>query len=242
MNQRYVLTHLIGVWGLTFGQRAIDRLKSYASPTTVWPTMPISRKAAVLILLFADEKGELRVVITMRSSTLSSYSGQAALPGGKAEPGETAFEAARRETSEEIGLLGGQRPCHRHFASNIFVRCRLTSPKPNLWFGPAWPSCILMTLKLGWMPAWRRNYYLDLMPEKSPLFSQLPLRTSCTRKICPTSKIFRENQVTGIKGCGLIGTRVGGGCTISLFLSPTRSSPSPRRTKTRKLQQVIWTN
>ncbi|KAK5052684.1 hypothetical protein LTR84_002550 [Exophiala bonariae] len=85
-------------------KKAIDRLKSYTSPETAWPTMPISRKAAVLILLFADEKGDLRVVITMRASTLSSYSGQAALPGGKAELGETAFEAARREASEEIGL------------------------------------------------------------------------------------------------------------------------------------------
>ncbi|EXJ69122.1 uncharacterized protein A1O5_08057 [Cladophialophora psammophila CBS 110553] len=66
--------------------------------------MPLSRKAAVLILLFADPYGELRVVITMRASSLSSYSGQAALPGGKAEEGETAFECARREASEEIGL------------------------------------------------------------------------------------------------------------------------------------------
>lgn len=66
--------------------------------------MPVSRRAAVLILLFADRKGDLRVVLTMRSSSLKSYSGQAALPGGRAEEGETAFEAARRETSEEIGL------------------------------------------------------------------------------------------------------------------------------------------
>ncbi|KIV89844.1 hypothetical protein PV10_07212 [Exophiala mesophila] len=85
-------------------QKALDRLRNYTSPHTVWPDMPLSRKAAVLILLFADENGGLRVVITMRSSTLSSYSGQAALPGGKAEEGETAFEAARREASEEIGL------------------------------------------------------------------------------------------------------------------------------------------
>ena len=40
----------------------------------------------------------------MRASTLSSYSGQAALPGGKAEEGESAFDCARREASEEIGL------------------------------------------------------------------------------------------------------------------------------------------
>lgn len=66
--------------------------------------MPLSRKAAVLILLFADKKGDLRVVLTMRASSLSSYSGQAALPGGKAEPDETAVQCARREAAEEIGL------------------------------------------------------------------------------------------------------------------------------------------
>lgn len=89
---------------LTCGQNAIERLRTYQAPPTVWPSMPLPRKAAVLILLFADPAGELRVVITMRASTLSSYSGHAALPGGKAEKGETAFEVARRESSEEIGL------------------------------------------------------------------------------------------------------------------------------------------
>jgi 8-oxo-dGTP pyrophosphatase MutT (NUDIX family) len=85
-------------------QKAIERLRSFQSPKTAWGSVPLSRRAAVLIMLFADSKGDLRVVITMRASTLSSYSGQAALPGGKAEEGETAFEAARREASEEIGL------------------------------------------------------------------------------------------------------------------------------------------
>lgn len=67
--------------------------------------MPLSRKAAVLILLFADPSGDLRVVITMRASTLKSYSGQAALPGGKADDdSEDPFETARREAHEEIGL------------------------------------------------------------------------------------------------------------------------------------------
>ncbi|KAK5074992.1 8-oxo-dGTP diphosphatase [Lithohypha guttulata] len=83
---------------------ALDRLRAYKPPPTIWQDMPLSRKAAVLILLFADQKGDLRVVVTMRASSLSSYSGQAALPGGKAEQGESAWECARREASEEIGL------------------------------------------------------------------------------------------------------------------------------------------
>lgn len=37
------------------------------------------------MLLFADRWGDLRVVITMRSASLRSFSGHAALPGGKAD-------------------------------------------------------------------------------------------------------------------------------------------------------------
>lgn len=59
----------------------------------------------MLILLYADKRGELRVVLTMRAKTLRSYSGQAALPGGKADTlSETPFQTARREAWEEIGL------------------------------------------------------------------------------------------------------------------------------------------
>ena len=89
---------------LTLPQQVLARLRGYVPPASNWANMPLSRRAAVLILLFADPCGSLRVVLTMRSSTLRSYSGQAALPGGKAEEGETAFMTARREAAEEIGL------------------------------------------------------------------------------------------------------------------------------------------
>jgi peroxisomal coenzyme A diphosphatase NUDT7 len=85
-------------------QQVLARLRGYVPPATSWDEVPWSRRAAVLILLFADPYGSLRVVLTMRSSTLRSYSGHAALPGGKAEEGETAFTTARREAAEEIGL------------------------------------------------------------------------------------------------------------------------------------------
>ena len=89
---------------VTNPKEVLARLRGYIPPATSWASMPLSRRAAVLILLFADPHGSLRVVLTMRSSTLKSYSGQAALPGGKAEEGETAFMTARREAAEEIGL------------------------------------------------------------------------------------------------------------------------------------------
>jgi len=84
---------------------AIARLRTYVPPPTQYYSLTLTRRAAVLILLYADKKGELRVVLTMRAKTLSSYAGQAALPGGKADAlTETPFQTARREAYEEIGL------------------------------------------------------------------------------------------------------------------------------------------
>jgi 8-oxo-dGTP pyrophosphatase MutT (NUDIX family) len=59
----------------------------------------------VLLLLFPDKHGDLRVVLTLRASNMSSYAGQVSLPGGKADfLDEQPFETARREAAEEIGL------------------------------------------------------------------------------------------------------------------------------------------
>ncbi|RDW67751.1 hypothetical protein BP6252_09147 [Coleophoma cylindrospora] len=67
---------------------AIARLRAYQPPPfATWNRLPLSRRAAVLILLFADRRGH------------------AAFPGGKADTlEETPFEIARREAFEEIGL------------------------------------------------------------------------------------------------------------------------------------------
>jgi coenzyme A diphosphatase NUDT7 len=63
-----------------YQKAAIARLRAYRPPPfSVWDHLPLSRRAAVLILLFADRRGDLRVVITMRASTLRNYSGEEAL-------------------------------------------------------------------------------------------------------------------------------------------------------------------
>ncbi|KAF0898907.1 hypothetical protein E2562_012614 [Oryza meyeriana var. granulata] len=63
------------------------------------------RRAAVLVCLFRGGAGELRVLLTKRSSSLSTHSGEVALPGGKAEEGDADDAAtALREAKEEIGL------------------------------------------------------------------------------------------------------------------------------------------
>jgi hypothetical protein len=55
---------------------AIARLRAYKPPPfPVWDKLPASRRAAVLLLLYADRRGDLRVVITMRAASLRSFSG-----------------------------------------------------------------------------------------------------------------------------------------------------------------------
>ncbi|XP_058100686.1 nudix hydrolase 15, mitochondrial-like isoform X1 [Magnolia sinica] len=64
-----------------------------------------AKRAAVLVCIFEGDAGDLRVILTKRASNLSSYSGEVALPGGKAEEGDTDdCETALREAKEEIGL------------------------------------------------------------------------------------------------------------------------------------------
>ncbi|XP_028780292.1 nudix hydrolase 15, mitochondrial [Neltuma alba] len=63
------------------------------------------KRAAVLICLFEGDAGDLRVILTKRSSKLSTHSGEVALPGGKADEGDKDDEdTAKREAKEEIGL------------------------------------------------------------------------------------------------------------------------------------------
>lgn len=51
-------------------QTALANLRSFTSSQTNWYRCPLKRRAAVLILLFADRRGDLRVVLTIRSAGL----------------------------------------------------------------------------------------------------------------------------------------------------------------------------
>jgi 8-oxo-dGTP pyrophosphatase MutT (NUDIX family) len=65
---------------------------------------PPPTPAAVLVPLFRDDEGELRLVLVVRGA-LGRHGHQLSLPGGKHEPGDAALlETALRETEEEIGL------------------------------------------------------------------------------------------------------------------------------------------
>ena len=66
-----------------------------------------ARSAAVLVPLFVDA-GQLWTVLTKRSETVPHHRGQIAFPGGTNELGEDAWQAALRETEEEIGIAEKQ--------------------------------------------------------------------------------------------------------------------------------------
>ncbi len=66
-------------------------------------TLPTLREAAVLAPIILRPEG-LTILLTRRSDTMTSHTGQVAFPGGRLDPGEGPVEAALREAQEEIGL------------------------------------------------------------------------------------------------------------------------------------------
>ncbi len=66
-----------------------------------------ARQAAVLVPLYVDA-GELWTILTLRTENLPHHKGQIAFPGGSLDPGEEPWDAAVRETEEEIGIDRGK--------------------------------------------------------------------------------------------------------------------------------------
>lgn len=74
-------------------------------PPVVPPDRVVARPAAVLVLLFPDETGNARVVLTERVARDGHHGGEVSFPGGRAEPGDADLAAtALREAAEEVAL------------------------------------------------------------------------------------------------------------------------------------------
>lgn len=76
--------------------------KDFEAIRAYFPASPI---AAAVLIPIVDHASGLTVLLTQRASTLKNHAGQISFPGGRIEPTDlNPFEAALRETEEEIGV------------------------------------------------------------------------------------------------------------------------------------------
>jgi 8-oxo-dGTP pyrophosphatase MutT (NUDIX family) len=74
-------------------------------PPRIPPPGRPGRPAAVLVLLYPDEAGAARVILTERATRDGHHSGEVSFPGGKSEPDDVDIVAtALREAAEEVAL------------------------------------------------------------------------------------------------------------------------------------------
>jgi 8-oxo-dGTP pyrophosphatase MutT (NUDIX family) len=64
----------------------------------------IVTKAAAVLVGVVDRPSGPAIILTQRTAHLSNHPGQIAFPGGRIDDGETALQAALRETEEETGV------------------------------------------------------------------------------------------------------------------------------------------
>lgn len=104
--RRWIASHLDPLDAANGGAEFRSDYDLGAPPTADQQTAAAT-PAAVLVGLVERPEG-LSVLLTRRSDSLRSHTGQIALPGGRCDPDETPWAAALREAWEEIGLEPAQ--------------------------------------------------------------------------------------------------------------------------------------
>lgn len=66
---------------------------------------PTGKRRAAVAIVLSMHAGDLTYLLTRRGLRMRRGAGNYALPGGGAEPGEDAVDAALRETAEELGVF-----------------------------------------------------------------------------------------------------------------------------------------
>lgn len=84
-----------------------ERLRAALALDLPYPERPKSFVEGVdasVLLIFAPGPRGPELLLTRRTETVEKHKGQMAFPGGVCEKGETAENAALRETQEEVGI------------------------------------------------------------------------------------------------------------------------------------------
>jgi 8-oxo-dGTP pyrophosphatase MutT (NUDIX family) len=84
-----------------------DRLSEVLDPSPD-ATPPLDTAMAAVLVPVLSAGGELRLVFTKRSDSMSRHAGEISFPGGLADEGEGLEEAALREAEEELGLRASE--------------------------------------------------------------------------------------------------------------------------------------
>ena len=94
--------------------------------------VPVKREAAVLMLLSGESAEEASILLTHRSPSMRSHSGQIAFPGGRRDPADTSLvDTALREAWEETDLQRNSVTPLEQW-EQLHIRCLLyTSPSPR---------------------------------------------------------------------------------------------------------------
>ena len=117
----------------------------------------------------ADVAGGASFVLCRRSAGLNSHASQWALPGGRIDQGETAVDAALRETDEEVGVRLGP-SCVLGLLDDYATRSGYVMTPVVVWAGPDVvldpnPSEVLAAYRIG---------LHELKRDDSPRFISIP--------------------------------------------------------------------
>ena len=86
----------------------LDRLEHLFVPIDGWGAFRKGARPAAVVFVLYQNDGHWMVPFVRRRADLRDHPGQVALPGGGVQPGESAWDAAQREVSEEIGVPTGR--------------------------------------------------------------------------------------------------------------------------------------
>ena len=86
----------------------LDRIERLFKPIDGWGEFRKGARHAAVVFVLYRQAGRWMVPFVRRRADMRDHPGQVALPGGRVQPGESAWEAAQREVAEEIGVPVGR--------------------------------------------------------------------------------------------------------------------------------------